>query len=540
MKKVLTVFSIAAALFATMSCQQEEGTETSVNHDLSLTAQAAGKELPVVNTYDLKGGQQRTFDILTTLKEQGNFDIKVTYGVDESLVAAFNTTNSTSYTVLPSTAYSFEPAQVQFEKYNKYAPFSVLTITAPEIEVATSYLLPVVIAKVETADKYTVDPNAAAVYFVINVEATDPNGAGTLERPYKLKTSADLVAIEDKLVEGTEIFFAMENDIDMAGVETWNPINLDGIYKINFDGKGHKISNFKCEGKANASFFGILNGTVKNVTFENAAVSSTGTTTAILAAYASKGDGTATINNVKIYNSTVGIPAASGKSTNFVGVLCAELESADINGVYIENCGLVGEGKPRFFGFIGGINDVEQESFSIRNVWVKGGSIAINQEGGGIFGRIESLNDGKNIVIENCGVSCELHDDNQALGGIVGRIDACDSDIKVANCVVWSPKITDEGSNTRSSGIVVGIAQGTNMTLQNCVYRSDIQFSDVNYADKFVATTPDVVNGQIGDAGNFSPYHGAPTTAATASAAAKALGWDETIWDLSGDEPKLK
>lgn len=541
MKKVLIVFSIAAALFSTMSCQTEKEPATpAANHELSLSAQSAGSTLPSLNTYDLKGGQQRTVDLLTTLKEQGSYDIKVTYGVDESLVAEFNTTNSTSYTLLPSTAYSIEPAQVQFEKYNKYSPFSVLTITAPELEVAASYLLPVVISKVETTDKYTVNPEAAAVFFVINVEATDPNGAGTLDRPYKLRTAADLVAIEDKLVEGTEIFFAMENDIDMTEVTEWTPINLDGLYKFNFDGKGHKISNFKCEGKSNASFFGILNGTVKNVTFENAAVVSTGTTTAILAAYASKGDGTATINNVKIYNSTVGIPAAAGKSTNFVGILCAEVETADINGVYIENCGVTGEGKPRFFGYIGGINDAEQESFSIRNVWVKGGSISINQEGGGIFGRIESLKDGKNVVIENCGVSCELIDDNQALGGIVGRIDACDNDIKVANCVVWSPSIIDEGSNSRSSGIVVGIAQGTKMTLQNCVYRSDINFSDVNYAEKFVATTPDVVNGQIGDAGDFSPYHGAPTTASTASAAAKALGWDETIWDLSSDEPKLK
>ena len=541
MKKVLTVFSIAAALFSTMSCQEEAGNGgVTVDHELSLTAQVSGKELPVINTYDLKGGQERAIDILTSLKEQGNFDIKITYGTDESLVAAFNTTNSTSYTILPSTAYSFDPEQVQFAKYNKYAPFSVLTITAPEVEENTSYLLPVTISKVETADKYTVNPEAAAVYFIVNVEALDPNGSGTKDAPYKLKTAADLVAIEDKLVEGTEIFFVMENDIDMTEVTEWTPINLDGVYKFNFDGKGHKISNFKCEGKSNASFFGILNGTVKNVTFENAAVVSTGTTTAILAAYASKGDGTATINNVKIYNSTVGIPAAAGKSTNFVGILCAEVETADINGVYIENCGVTGEGKPRFFGFIGGINDAEQESFSIRNVWVKGGSISINQEGGGIFGRIESLKDAKNIVIEYCGVSCELNDDNQALGGIVGRIDACDNDIKVANCVVWSPSIIDAGSSSRSSGIVVGIAQGTKMTLQNCVYRSDINFSDANYAENFVATTPDVVNGQIGDAGNFSPYHGTPTTASTASAAAKALGWDETIWDLSGDEPKLK
>ena len=36
-------------------------------------------------------------------------------------------------------------------------------------------------------------------------------------------------------------------------------------------------------------------------------------------------------------------------------------------------------------------------------------------------------------------------------------------------------------------------------------------------------------------------WHGkAAAAGTTASQAAKALGWDETIWDLSGDEPKLK
>lgn len=545
MKKVLTVFTIAAALFTAISCQKEGQTDTaSAKHELSLTAQVAGRELPVINTYDLKGGQERTIDILTSLKEQGNFDIKITYGTDESLVAAFNTVNSTSYTMLPSTAYSFNPEKVEFAKYNKYAPFSVLTITAPELEESASFLLPVTITKVETADEYTVNPEAAAVYFIVNVEAFDPNGSGTKEAPYKLKTAEDLVAIEDKLVEGTEIFFTMENDIDMAAVTTWNPINLDAAYKFNFDGKGHKISNFKCEGKNNASFIGVLNGTVKNVTFENASVVSTSATTAVLAAYASKGDGTATINNVKILNSTVGIPAAAGKTTNFVGILCAEVETADINGVYIENCGITGEGKPRFFGYIGGINDAEMESFSIRNVWVKGGSVSVNQEGGGIFGRIEGLTDGKNVVIENCGVSCELYDDNQALGGILGRIDNCESDITVANCVVWSPKIlnqTTPATGKRSAGIVVGTAEGKKMTLKNCLYRSDIEFADNNYADVTVKESENVISGAVAGAnGNYCPWHGKATTATTASAAAKALGWDESIWDLSGDEPKLK
>ena len=533
MKKVLTVFSIAAALFATMSCQQEEGTETSVNHDLSLTAQASGKELPVVNTYDLKGGQQRTFDILTTLKEQGNFDIKVTYGVDESLVAAFNTTNSTSYTVLPSTAYSFEPAQVQFEKYNKYAPFSVLTITAPEIEVATSYLLPVVIANVETADKYTVDPNAAAVYFVINVEATDPNGAGTLERPYKLRTSADLIAIEDKLVEGTEIFFAMENDIDMAGVETWNPINLDGVYQFNFDGKGHKISNFKCEGKANPAFFGVVNGTVQNVVFDGAYVSPTGKGSAIVAAYCGKASCTGTIKNVTVKNST------NDSKQQMSAIIAGLGNGALIENVYVENCNIKSEaGKPRFAAFILAIDDKATSPSVVKNCYVKGGEVDGNQQVAAIVGR--SIN---GVTVENCGASAKVIGNDACVAGILGQASSSVLD-KVVNCVVWCSEIkatSTAQSGKYASGIVVGSANVSGpKTFKNCLYSTTVDFADGRYPDNVAKDMNDVEeNAFTGAVGAF--WHGkAAAAGTTASQAAKALGWDETIWDLSGDEPKLK
>ena len=39
---------------------------------------------------------------------------------------------------------------------------------------------------------------------------------------------------------------------------------------------------------------------------------------------------------------------------------------------------------------------------------------------------------------------------------------------------------------------------------------------------------------------NNHPYDGRPSTEDTVSAAAKAAGWDETIWDLSGTLPELK
>lgn len=541
MKKVLTVFTIAAALFTAMSCQKEgQNDTTSAKHELSLTAQVAGRELPVINTYDLKGGQERTVDIVTSLKEQGNYDIKITYGADESLVEAFNTVNSTSYTVLPSTAYSFNPEQVQFAKYNKYAPFSVLTITAPELEESASFLLPVTITKVETADEYTVNPESAAVYFIINVEATDPNGSGTEQAPYLLKTAEDLMAIESKLVEGTEVFFTMENDIDMTGVDNWVPINLDSPHglKINFNGKGHKISNFTCEGKTNPGFFGVLNGTIQNVTFDNARVAPTGKGSGVIAAYAGKGEGVkAHIKNVKVLNSV-------NVSKQQMSAIVAGLSSdCTIEQVYIENCSIKSEeGKPRYVAFFVGIDDKATAPTLIKNCYVKGGEIVGNQQVAGIFGR--SIN---GVTIENCGVSARLEANDAAAAGILGQGSSGDKQDKITGCVVWCPEIlvtsTPDASLVKySSATIVGAATGKNYVLNNCVYNPALSFTDGRYPDTKLPQTSADVNGTevAGHNSNYGPWFGKPATATTASAAAKALGWDESIWDLSGDEPKLK
>lgn len=539
MKKVLTVFTIAAALFTAISCQKEGQTDTaSAKHELSLTAQVAGRELPVINTYDLKGGQERTIDILTSLKEQGNFDIKITYGTDESLVAAFNTVNSTSYTMLPSTAYSFNPEKVEFAKYNKYAPFSVLTITAPELEESASFLLPVTITKVETADEYTVNPESAAVYFIINVEATDPNGSGTEQAPYLLKTAEDLMAIESKLVEGTEVFFTMENDIDMAGVANWVPINLDAPHglKINFNGKGHKISNFKCEGRNNASFIGVLNGTVQNVTFDNAFISTTSKGSGVIAAYAGKGEGVkAHIKNVKVLNSI------SSSTQQMQGIICGLTSDCLIEQIYIENCSIKTDaGKPRFVGFIAAIDDNATAPTVIKNCWVKGGEIVGNQQVAGIFGR--SI---KSVTIENCGVSARLEANDAACAGILGQGSSGELQDKITGCVVWCPEIlvtSDANSSKYSSATILGAAVHANYVLNNNVYNPALVFADGRYPDNKLPITSKDVNGTEveGHNGNYGPWFGKPATATTASAAAKALGWDESIWDLSGDEPKLK
>ena len=60
-----------------------------------------------------------------------------------------------------------------------------------------------------------------------------------------------------------------------------------------------------------------------------------------------------------------------------------------------------------------------------------------------------------------------------------------------------------------------------------------------NFGDTPVALSE--TEGDTEDFKWFSPYHGkAAAAGSTISSLAKTIGWDEAVWDLSGDKPMLK
>lgn len=135
---------------------------------------------------------------------------------------------------------------------------------------------------------------------VVGKAFTDIQGAGTEADPFVIKTVHDLCNLSEALSTENPNYVKLANDIDMAEVETWTPINNDRrpeyVREIHFDGKNHTISNFAptsvnvCEettDKTNASLFGIIVGTCENLIVENAQLNLPNTsTTAIVASYA--------------------------------------------------------------------------------------------------------------------------------------------------------------------------------------------------------------------------------------------------------------
>lgn len=121
---------------------------------------------------------------------------------------------------------------------------------------------------------------------VVGKAFTDIQGAGTEADPFVIKTVHDLCNLSAELSLDTPNYVELANDIDMAGVETWTPINnnrLRDIAEIHFDGAGKQILSFNpsaitpgwglitpskgdpYEGEvANASLFGVFYGSCKD------------------------------------------------------------------------------------------------------------------------------------------------------------------------------------------------------------------------------------------------------------------------------------
>ena len=154
---------------------------------------------------------------------------------------------------------------------------------------------------------------------------------GTEAHPYLVKTLEDVVAIREKASLETPTYFRLENDIDMASVENWIPINWDAEYsrQIHFDGNGKTITNFApktwndvdIDGEtvvaSYPSFFGVLWGSCKDLTFTNAVIADAASSAGILAGYVGTTDKPATVTNVSVQGT---VTATINRVGGFAGV----------------------------------------------------------------------------------------------------------------------------------------------------------------------------------------------------------------------------
>lgn len=332
-------------------------------------------------------------------------------------------------------------------------------------------------------------------------------GKGTEAEPFVLKTADHLAWFRD-YVNGGHLSACAKiaddvNEIDMGTVchkadtekqvaeLSWTPIgNFDNMYQGRFDGNGKTISNLYINATSDyAGFFGFAgNGSIKNITFDNAKVKSTAECTGILAGY----EEYCYIENIKTLancsvegKDKVGGLAGSAidniincenhamvKGTSYVGGVVGSHEGANISITSCANYGVVtgsAEGVGGMVGYFG--SGTIQNSANYGNVT---GTIYV----GNLIGNANKCN--LNNVLGTGNVTATSYTDYAGL--LVGFIDKSSSTASGILAYNSSAKLTINGAEQTGEAV-------------KAIGKGSLTYPEgVNEADVVKAFTPEQLN----------------------------------------------
>ena len=292
-------------------------------------------------------------------------------------------------------------------------------------------------------------------------------GKGSKSEPYLIATAEDMNNIRNLLALNTYTYFKMTADIDLSSISGWQPLNLvNEPYGIMFDGDGYKITGFKCTNGTWASLFGVLHGEVKNLTLEDASITTTTTSPCgIVAAWVGNIDGTlqGRLENVKVVRGKASASGATiiggmaGRSGAGTFVNCSfdgtveRTSTAAYTSTYNPAGGILGEA----------LNDVSFSGCSTS------GSLTTNsgRACGGILGQCSKFLD-----ITGCSSTMNITARDDVAGGIVGYYGSG----TISGCNVASNiTIREAGSGSSYMGGIAGHAAGS-ATITGCTYKGTL------------------------------------------------------------------
>lgn len=361
-------------------------------------------------------------------------------------------------------------------------------------------------------------------------------GKGTESEPYKIYTASDWNDFSDLVTnnEGKagfqDKFIELAADIDFENTYV-KPAGKSAqmSFKGTLDGKDYTLKNAKIgDGTAShQAFFYLLNGTVKNLKFDNITVTGgNANSAASSAAVLTAGQSTVafTIENCHITNSSViSGPEQGTVGGSYAGGFVGRTNNAS---VAIRNCsisnstitaanenaggivGLLGAGiiddakstgntiKTENKGVAGGVVGFLSGSATIINISSSNNTCIVKNPAsggaGGVVGNCNS-NDAKMINIYSAGNQMKTlaHSYTLYLGGVLGGNGTVYSAL-LANCLVESASVdyVYTAASDKPYAACVGIIAGyPNITWDNCIYnqtlrnRYDVQFTSAAQND---------------------------------------------------------
>ena len=323
-------------------------------------------------------------------------------------------------------------------------------------------------------------------------------GKGTEAEPFVLKTADHLAWFRDCVNECNTLVCAKIADdvkeIDMSTVchkadtekqvaeLSWTPIgNFDNNYQGTFDGNGKTISNLYINATSEfAGFFGYLaGGNIKNITFDNAKVNSTGYYyTGILAGYA----GSCIFENIK----TLGNCSVEGKDITggIAGIAVGNISNCE-NHAEVKGTGSLGGILGMYYGSDNSITSCANYGAVTGTYRQVGGMVGYFDSGtiqnSANYGDITGRDNVGNLIGE--GVICNLNNvlgtgnvtatsDTERAGLLVGRISKSSSAASGILAYNSSAKLTINGAE-QTGEAVKAIGEGS-LTYPEGVNEADV------------------------------------------------------------------
>ena len=255
--------------------------------------------------------------------------------------------------------------------------------------------------------------------------AVKPDGNGTEENPYQIKSIRNLLWISNEAVKNntTDKFYKLMNDIDASETRYWQngagfiPIGKNGgLFRGTFDGNGKKITDLYINRASDSrslciGLFGYIDrATIKNLQLKNANISSS----------------VCRSNRCFI--------------DNWVGGLVGYNYCGTISGCHI-HVDIKGSGDAPMH--IGGLVGKNNEG-NINNCTVLGGTIETNGSDQVFVGGIVGYN--YCGTISGCHIHVDIKGSGDApmhIGGLVGK----NNEGNINNCTVLGGTIETNGSN---------------------------------------------------------------------------------------------
>lgn len=381
-------------------------------------------------------------------------------------------------------------------------------------------------------------------------------GSGTQDDPWLISTAADLKALADYINSGNAAdcdadadvcggignfhgyYFKQTADIDLQGIENWEPIGYSGgdnlYFAGNYDGGNYKICNAVSTGKqdsegySTAGIFGwVAFGSVSNLHVENATFSASGNQTYAFVGGLAAVANFATITNCSVTDSTL-ISSTTSYNTSAGGFV------GDSGNSVFSQCAATGNqvnSTSYSGGFLGELDDDDSDGASpssFTDCYVASSSVTSGSTdscdvgiAGGFCGSVTN----ENLILENCFVfntNIAISDENRAtlnsVGIFAGRLNT--------NGSSYTAKVTITNCYYGKNRLVLG-SSGDSVDVDHNLEKTAEEFAD--------GTVTGLLGSSFANGGGFPILGSSPADYTAVDAAlAEANELDRTLYtDLS-------